>query len=353
MAFNKTLVAAVVAGMVATGASSADAQSTLQNNQKNQQHPVPAKPAVVVPRQPQVGTTRLAPTGVRPQFGAIPGTGAGTRVVTPQYRRVIPGSTTAGTRPGGATPTVPGSITPRFTSVTPHGHTTVPGPGTAVSITHPHGGAAGWRGGNDVRVFHAGAPAGVGAGRHFGAGATFAVGAGAGAGVAAGFRATPHWHEFLRGGSPAFDAAQAISFEHAHEHDFHVSDVRFFTAEELVIWRHGIWHDGWHYGHWGWWWVVGDVWYPYPAPIYPYPVVVAPLIVQNAIFVPGAPVGSAPPPAAMAGAPPPAALSTEIPPLPAPPLVSYQCNNPEGAFPDVGACTQQWTATPLAATAMQ
>ena len=44
--------------------------------------------------------------------------------------------------------------------------------------------------------------------------------------------------------------------------------------------RHGVDVDRWHGGHWfhgehlgraGWWWVVGDGWYFYPAPVYPYP----------------------------------------------------------------------------------
>jgi hypothetical protein len=29
-------------------------------------------------------------------------------------------------------------------------------------------------------------------------------------------------------------------------------------------WRHGHWHHARHHGHFGWWWVVGGIWYYYP-----------------------------------------------------------------------------------------
>jgi len=44
-----------------------------------------------------------------------------------------------------------------------------------------------------------------------------------------------------------------------------------FHREDLGIWRSGRWFHGPHYDRFGWWWVVGGVWYLYPAPIYPYP----------------------------------------------------------------------------------
>jgi hypothetical protein len=36
-------------------------------------------------------------------------------------------------------------------------------------------------------------------------------------------------------------------------------------------WHGGHWIHGVHLGRLGWWWVVGDGWYFYPAPVYPYP----------------------------------------------------------------------------------
>src|SRR5690349_8921183 len=48
-----------------------------------------------------------------------------------------------------------------------------------------------------------------------------------------------------------------------HEHPWH--------GPEFERWHHGRWWHGAHHGRIGWWWVVGDVWYFYPAPVYPYP----------------------------------------------------------------------------------
>lgn len=36
-------------------------------------------------------------------------------------------------------------------------------------------------------------------------------------------------------------------------------------------WDEGRWWRGPHEGRFGWWWVVGDGWYSYSAPVYPYP----------------------------------------------------------------------------------
>jgi hypothetical protein len=41
-------------------------------------------------------------------------------------------------------------------------------------------------------------------------------------------------------------------------------------------WRGGHWRHGNHDGRYGWWWVVGGIWYFYPTPIYPYPAPKAP-----------------------------------------------------------------------------
>jgi len=348
MAITKSLSAALIAGMLMAVAAPAGAQSfppstqNNQNNQKNQQHPAPARPAVVTPKPT---TPSPFAKGVTPGTGTSrfpQGTGTasrqGTTTASPAFRRFT-GTTPGATTPSGTTPHFAG--TTGTTTPGTSGHWT--GQGTTASLgTQP-----GWHGGSG-RVFS-------GSGVHPGPGVTFGAGVVAAGGVAAagGWVAQPHWHGYIRGGAPAFDAVAAISFAQAHEHDFHVNDVRFFTAQELVIWRHGVWHNGWYNGHWGWWWVVGNVWYPYAAPIYPYPVVVAPLIVGNQIAVPEMPPGAGPPPPPAAeGAPPPMALSSEIPPLPAPPQVTYQCNNPQGAFPDVGACGDAWAAMPLSATAM-
>jgi len=38
-----------------------------------------------------------------------------------------------------------------------------------------------------------------------------------------------------------------------------------------VDWRGGHWFHGPHEGRLGWWWIAGNAWYYYPAPVYPYP----------------------------------------------------------------------------------
>ena len=44
-----------------------------------------------------------------------------------------------------------------------------------------------------------------------------------------------------------------------------------WRGPELERWHGGHWFQGEHSGRLGWWWVAGDGWYYYPAPVYPYP----------------------------------------------------------------------------------
>ena len=78
------------------------------------------------------------------------------------------------------------------------------------------------------------------------------------------------------------DPAREHETAQVHVHDFHTRDVRHFDARETEHWRGGHWHNDWHYGRFGWWFEVDDVWYAYPAPIFPYPLVVAPIVVEEA-----------------------------------------------------------------------
>jgi len=48
-------------------------------------------------------------------------------------------------------------------------------------------------------------------------------------------------------------------------------DISRFHDDDFDFWRGGRWFHGPHDGRDGWWWLVGDVWYFYSAPIYPYP----------------------------------------------------------------------------------
>jgi len=43
-----------------------------------------------------------------------------------------------------------------------------------------------------------------------------------------------------------------------------------------VNWRGGHWFRGPHEGRLGWWWIAGNAWYYYTAPVYPYPAYVPP-----------------------------------------------------------------------------
>lgn len=130
-----------------------------------------------------------------------------------------------------------------------------------------------------------------------------------------------HFNEHVR------DPAREHQLAAVHEHDFHTRDVRRFDAQEREHWRGGRWHNDWHYGRFGWWYQVDDVWYAYPAPIFPYPLVVQPIVVEEAV----GPVPDDPPPPALG-----------IGPLPALPKAAYHCGNPEGFFPSVEACNADW-----------
>lgn len=92
---------------------------------------------------------------------------------------------------------------------------------------------------------------------------------------------------------------------HFHEHD-------------LARWQRGRWFHGRHGGHFGWWWIVGGLWYGYPAPIYPYPYT-PPVVIQ----VPTAPVA-----------------------LPAQAPSWYYCAQPAGYYPYVPTCPVGWQAVP-------
>lgn len=123
---------------------------------------------------------------------------------------------------------------------------------------------------------------------------------------------------------------------HAQERWRWGGDIHRFHEADWDHWRGGHWFHGPHGGRPGWWWVVGGLWYFYPAPIYPYPdPYVPPQLVGGA---PPAVVAVAPPPAAP-GAPPAAAA----PPAPS---LYYYCDNPPGYYPYVTQCPTPWRTVP-------
>jgi hypothetical protein len=129
-------------------------------------------------------------------------------------------------------------------------------------------------------------------------------------------------------------------------------DIRHFHERDFVRWRGGRWVHGWHGRSFGWWWVVGGVYYAYPTPVYPYPdpytppaVVVAPppVVVQ----------APAPGPAVVIQTPTPAPAAAPPPPAPAAPAAQagqpgtwYYCDSPQGYYPYVPQCNVQWRAVP-------
>lgn len=83
---------------------------------------------------------------------------------------------------------------------------------------------------------------------------------------------------------------------------------------DIGRWHGGHWWQGDHWGHHGWWWVVGpDWWYWYPGPVYPYPDFYMPP--ENVI---PAPTG----------------------------VYWYYCQNPAGYYPYVGRCLVPWQPLP-------
>jgi hypothetical protein len=48
-------------------------------------------------------------------------------------------------------------------------------------------------------------------------------------------------------------------------------DIHRFVDLDARVWHGGRWRHDHHRGRYGWWWVVGGLWYFYPQPVYPYP----------------------------------------------------------------------------------
>ena len=98
-------------------------------------------------------------------------------------------------------------------------------------------------------------------------------------------------------------------------HEVWRGDIHRFHEYDFGLWQGGRWHHGWHRGRKGWWWIVGGIWYFYPAPVYPYP------------------------------------NPYEPPMVPAPPAPSaaqywYYCSNPPGYYPYVARCRTNWQPVP-------
>ena len=122
--------------------------------------------------------------------------------------------------------------------------------------------------------------------------------------------------------SPTF-AAHGLAAERGRQderrpdrggHWWRQGDIRHFGDADLHRWRGGHWVHTRHGGRLGWWWVVGGVWYFYPAPIYPYP---DPYV-------------------------PPVVVTPEPPAAQAPPQYWYYCNSARRYYPYVTSCPEGW-----------
>jgi hypothetical protein len=135
-----------------------------------------------------------------------------------------------------------------------------------------------------------------------------------------------------------------------HRHDFRNRDVKSLDETEQARWAAGLWHRDWHYGRWGWWYDIGDVWYPYAAPIYPYPLDVSEISVPETAAV-ELPEGMAPLSGEAVGKLAPFTVSLTWPdgtilfvrPLPAAPSVTYRCEPLGGNYPAIRTCPAPWT----------
>jgi hypothetical protein len=107
------------------------------------------------------------------------------------------------------------------------------------------------------------------------------------------------------------------------------------TSYSYAPFHQGYWHHGYHENRNGWWWVIGNEWNYYHAPVYPYPTI-----------TPRIYIGEAPAPAPL---PPPIIIS---PPIAAAPVIPrlpteedptlYYCRSANSYFPNVHECRGGW-----------
>jgi len=109
---------------------------------------------------------------------------------------------------------------------------------------------------------------------------------------------------------------------HWHGEDRHWhGDIARFHEHDWDLWRGGRWAHEEHDRRFGWWWVAGDSWYFYPAPVYPYP-------------------DPYEPPVTVAAAP------SAAPPAAPVPNSWYYCEGAKGYYPYVQTCPGGWKKVP-------
>jgi hypothetical protein len=133
--------------------------------------------------------------------------------------------------------------------------------------------------------------------------------------------------------APAVSQADPWRGEHHEIHRFHERD--------MDVWRGGNWYRGMYRGAFGWYWVVGGVYYPYAAPIYPYP---DPYVPSTVVVTQQPQVVVTQPPQKViieAPAPPP---TTMVQPQSA--NVWYYCESSKTYYPYVSQCAEGWKQVP-------
>jgi len=116
------------------------------------------------------------------------------------------------------------------------------------------------------------------------------------------------------GNRPEFGREEDMRREEHGGHWWRQGDIRRFKeGGDLDAWRGGRWTHERHNGRDGWWWVVGNDWYFYPAPVYPYP-------------NPYVPPTAAVPPSAMQAAP----------------SSLYYCRSAGSYYPYIPSCPEGW-----------
>jgi hypothetical protein len=111
----------------------------------------------------------------------------------------------------------------------------------------------------------------------------------------------------------AIGAARSWADDRGRREDGRHGDIHRFHERDLREWHGGHWVHDRHAGRLGWWWVVGGVWYFFPAPVYPYP---DPYV-------------------------PPTVVAPPAPP-PAPTQYWYYCARARAYYPYVTSCPEGW-----------